>query len=195
MSAFHTLPLMSTLLNPSSASKPASESLSKLPEPLQKELQSRFNDSQQAAIATALNRDARGGSRTQHLALIQGPPGTGKTSTIIGIISALLGSKSASGSAGRAERLPADPRVNRPVKQPVKLSERKESAILTAQAQMAWQQAELAKEMMSKQANGEEGGVEPSGGVQGSGEGAPRILLCAQSNAAVDELVARLLKR
>ncbi|GAQ88481.1 protein with P-loop containing nucleoside triphosphate hydrolase domain [Klebsormidium nitens] len=190
MSAFHTLPMVSTLLNPSSA-KPRSNSsnpsaIRKLPEPLQKHLLSRYNESQQAAIASATDS---GGSHNQRLTLIQGPPGTGKTSTIMGILSALLSGPG--GNVTRAERVPGGLGANRPVKAPVKLSEREESAILTAQAQRAWQQAEEAKELMAK---GEENGNGLAGGVQLGGEGAPRILLCAQSNAAVDELVARLLK-
>lgn len=108
----------------------------------------------------------------------------------MGILSALLSGPG--GNVTRVERVPGGLGANPRVKAPVKLSDKQESVILTAQAQKAWQQAEEAKELMAK---GEENANGLPGGVQLGGEGAPRILLCAQSNAAVDELVARLLKR
>ena len=69
---------------------------------------------------------------------LQGPPGTGKTSTIVGLVSAFLGSAAPA----------AQPRQPRPAAQ-------QQEPVLAA-------------------------------------AGALRVLVCAQSNAAVDELALRL---
>jgi senataxin len=54
-------------------------------ETLQKTLKQNYNDSQYKAMKASLKKEG--------ITLIQGPPGTGKTSTILGILSVLLGSK------------------------------------------------------------------------------------------------------
>lgn len=55
-----------------------------IPDQLDKQLQSAFNDSQYKAIHESLKQ--------QGITLIQGPPGTGKTKTVLGTLSVLLGS-------------------------------------------------------------------------------------------------------
>jgi senataxin len=84
------LPLISSILQPSSPSSSSSSSLSSssfnndsaLPGVLGSIFKSKFNPSQLKAIEAA--------TTSKGFALLQGPPGTGKTRTIIGLISALL---------------------------------------------------------------------------------------------------------
>lgn len=55
-----------------------------LPAPLRAALSAAFNPGQQAAIAACVAPGA------PQLVLVQGPPGTGKTSSMVGMLSALL---------------------------------------------------------------------------------------------------------
>ncbi|AFZ81558.1 hypothetical protein BEWA_009720 [Theileria equi strain WA] len=54
----------------------------KIPDALKRTLESKYNSGQLCAISNSLNQSG--------ISLIQGPPGTGKTTTIIGIISVIL---------------------------------------------------------------------------------------------------------
>uniref|UniRef100_I1QQ37 Uncharacterized protein n=1 Tax=Oryza glaberrima TaxID=4538 RepID=I1QQ37_ORYGL len=99
-----------------------------------------------------------------------GPPGTGKTRTIVAIVSALL-SLHAANSSQRNESF-ASAEFNKP--RP-RLSQ---SVAVTR----AWQDAALAKQLI----NDSQREVPTDRLSKG------RVLVCAQSNAAVDELVSRL---
>jgi senataxin len=56
-----------------------------IPERLDQKLHERYNPSQYQAIKESLKKEG--------ITLIQGPPGTGKTTTILGILSVLLNSR------------------------------------------------------------------------------------------------------
>ena len=83
--AFPALPYASTILKakPTEAVETAtSKNAWAMPDGLKREINRAYNDSQVKALSTALNRDP--------LVLIQGPPGTGKTRTILSLLSVLL---------------------------------------------------------------------------------------------------------
>eukprot|EP00897_Mesotaenium_endlicherianum_P004197 jgi/Mesen1/3805/ME000206S02990 len=192
----------------------ARKNLVVLPESLREALQEAYNESQVAAIGAALGAP-HSHPRGHHLALIQGPPGTGKTRTIVAIISALLaasrgvGSQGPGTSAATARDPPSLPAVRKPAPGQ-KLSANQEAARMQSLARMAiarsWQDAARAVELDSQKltsdsANNAFGGSGGGGGSNGFGGGGGglgggrkwvRVLVCAQSNAAVDEIVARI---
>jgi superfamily I DNA and/or RNA helicase len=104
--------------------------------------------------------------------LVSPPTGTGKTRTIVAILSALL-----SLQTDYAYKLPRNECMDRTVltKPRVKISQ---SAAVTR----AWQDAALAKQLINQRESPLVIERFPKG----------RALVCAQSNAAVDELVSRL---
>lgn len=84
LSSIHSIPLLPIILNPNNQQPNVLKSrldLSKLSQPLQKILQSSFNDSQLQAISTVTGRlDLR---NDHDLSLIQGPPGTYLTAFLL----------------------------------------------------------------------------------------------------------------
>lgn len=139
---------------------------SHLPAALVAALKDTYNSSQQSAISSCLEAKCQ-------LALVQGPPGTGKTSAIIGIISALLYKDSAmhiTGDQNQSDEAsrPKAPSYKPPSKKRAKLDNSTDSAKLEGQ-----NKAE-------------------SGPLKLGRTPACRVLVCAQSNAAIDELVARM---
>ncbi|XP_016902852.2 uncharacterized protein LOC103500612 isoform X2 [Cucumis melo] len=174
LSSIKDIPVVPTILNPKTSSIPHDESkvvdLSKLSRPLQQILKSSFNVSQLQAIDVSIG--SRNMKNDLELSLVQGPPGTGKTRTILAIVSALLA------SASQKTNLAASS-LNRSLKQDnsrPKISE----AVAVARA---WQNAALAKQLNEdKQRNS----------ISIDCTMKRRVLICAQSNAAVDELVSRI---
>lgn len=173
LSSIHSIPLLPTILNPNNQPKVLKSrmDLSKLSQPLQQILESSFNDCQLQAISTIIRQvDLR---NDPDLSLIQGPPGTGKTRTIVAIVSALL---SLTGrNAGRTEIGVLKP-SNTSLMNKAQMSQ-------SAAIARAWQDAALAKQL--KDDDGKSSSVSASH-IRG------RVLICAQSNAAVDELVSRI---
>jgi AAA domain len=97
---------------------------------------------------------------------VQGPPGTGKTSAILGMVSALLHRCSVSPSAASSASASTSPPASQGIGEGIAVSNT---------------QSDSAANM----------------GLIGTDNGAhkkQRLLLCAPSNAAVDELLLRLLK-
>lgn len=137
---------------------------------------------------------------SQSLLGMQGPPGTGKTSAIIAIISALLAKHYTSPPQPLAPRL--DPRIDSLGPMLTPLDDPGSSGALTA----ATSKAHMGVPNLSRNAvKGTSALVEPNreDGRKGRGPGAERdatkvplpcfrILVCAQSNAAIDEVIARL---
>lgn len=215
LSSIREIPLLPIILNPvncrSSQYESETQSMSKLPQPLQQILKSSYNESQLQAISLAtgpfdLTKDFE-------LTLIQGPPGvwlfivfqsylfyfilvlsslykimgfplvyilstctsapgTGKTRTILAIVSSLL----ALSQMNDSKRL----RNGGPACSNTGTSQRISQSAAIARA---WQDAALARQLNED--------VEKNNRSTGSGSRG-RILICAQSNAAVDELVARI---
>ncbi|EAZ09610.1 hypothetical protein OsI_31894 [Oryza sativa Indica Group] len=172
LSSLNDIPVLPVILNPVSCKSIHNGSgkvhLDKLSHPMRKVLKSSYNDSQLEAVSIAIRSTSL--KAKFDLSLIQGPPGTGKTRTIVAIVSALL-SLHAANSSQRNESF-ASAEFNKP--RP-RLSQ---SVAVTR----AWQDAALAKQLI----NDSQREVPTDRLSKG------RVLVCAQSNAAVDELVSRL---
>ncbi|KAH6773277.1 P-loop containing nucleoside triphosphate hydrolases superfamily protein [Perilla frutescens var. hirtella] len=175
LSSIREIPLLPIILNPinyhSGQYKSETQNLSKLPQHLQQIFKSSYNESQLQAISLAtgpfdLKKDFE-------LTLIQGPPGTGKTRTVLAIVSGLLAlsqmkdSKRLRNCGSECSNIPS---TNQRISQ-------------SAAIARAWQDAALARQLNEDVVKNNK-----STGSYSRG----RILICAQSNAAVDELVARI---
>ncbi|XP_062193349.1 uncharacterized protein LOC133896754 isoform X2 [Phragmites australis] len=176
LSSLNDIPVLPAILNPVSCAANYHESgkvyLDRLAHPMRKVLKSLYNGSQLQAVSIAIGSAS---SKTKFdLSLIQGPPGTGKTRTIVAIVSALL-----SLHADNSYKLPRNDPIDSAdfAKPRAKISQ---SAAITR----AWQDAALAKQQLKDSQRESPRMTErlPRG----------RALICAQSNAAVDELVSRL---
>ncbi|KAH7865286.1 hypothetical protein Vadar_004656 [Vaccinium darrowii] len=179
LSSINGIPLLPIILNPINHSFGHHESrkgdLSKLPQPLQHILKSSYNDCQLQAIGAAI--ESLGSKKEYDMSLVQGPPGTGKTRTILAIVSGLLAfylqrrndmKKPPNGSVKPIHNLCSNlkPRISQ-----------------SAAIARAWQDAALARQLDED--------VEKNSKSMGSCTRG-RVLICAQSNAAVDELVSRI---
>ncbi|XP_020107342.1 uncharacterized protein LOC109723385 isoform X2 [Ananas comosus] len=180
LSSLHDIPMLPVILNPVNSSSGYPESrkvqLGKLSQPMQKVLMSSFNDSQLQAISIAIG--TLESSKGFELSLIQGPPGTGKTRTIVAIVSALLALPSVQ-RKHTSKFLSSDPKPSN-----VGSTNMRAKISQSAAIARAWQDAAFAKQMVR---DSEKDFVGP---IDRLSKG--RVLVCAQSNAAVDELVSRL---
>ncbi|KAG5237987.1 P-loop containing nucleoside triphosphate hydrolases superfamily [Salix suchowensis] len=178
LSSIKDIPILSAILKPINDSLGNNESrelgLGNLSQPLQQTLKSSFNESQLQAISVTIGSPIL--KKDFDLSLIQGPPGTGKTRTIVAIVSGLL----------------ASPQGTRDTKNPLKGHLKQGNGMcITSRPKInqsvaiarAWQDAALARQL-----NEDVGRNEKS--VESSFR--RRVLICAQSNAAVDELVSRI---
>eukprot|EP00850_Spirogloea_muscicola_P007996 SM000041S15555 [mRNA] locus=s41:680126:694929:- [translate_table: standard] len=180
LAALHVLPLASLILGTPRGAKqerrPGSygKRLEELPEGLRSRLQAEYNLSQLAAVEIAIAQAASLASSASchQLMLVQGPPGTGKTKTIVGIVSSLLAVKKRICVRKNKSSSSSDMRGGP-----------------TAAALSPWQAA--ARAMYLAEEDSRVGEMAQSG--KGSHGG--RVLVCAQSNAAVDEIVARIAVR
>ncbi|RZB62240.1 Helicase SEN1 isoform B [Glycine soja] len=176
LSSIKDIPLLSLILNPVNNSFCVNEckdvDLNNLCQSLQQTLRSSFNVTQLQAISVAIGRGKV--KKTVELCLIQGPPGTGKTRTIVAIVSALLASQQKMTSL----KNPFDENLY----QKSSTYSRPKISQSTAIARV-WQDAALARQL----------GDDMQNSSKSFGNYAKqRVLICAQSNAAVDELVARI---
>ncbi|XP_022992045.1 uncharacterized protein LOC111488514 isoform X1 [Cucurbita maxima] len=179
LSSIKDIPVVPTILKPETTSIPHDESkvvdLSKLTRPLQQILKSSFNVSQLQAIDISIG--SRNMNNDMPLSLVQGPPGTGKTRTILAIVSALLASASP-----RTKH--AAPSLNRNLKQDnVLQADSRPQVSQTVAIARAWQNAALARQL-------NEDNQRNLKSIDCTMK--RRVLICAQSNAAVDELVSRI---
>ncbi|KAL3511525.1 hypothetical protein ACH5RR_024242 [Cinchona calisaya] len=177
LSSLREIPLLPIILNPTShlhgVDDSRRENLGRLSQPLQLVLKSSYNGCQLKAISAAIGSlDLR---KDFELSLIQGPPGTGKTRTILGIVSGLLALSQTRDEKRSASRDPYCATMGGMLSR----SQMNQSAAIAR----AWQDAALAKQLHEDEARNTE-----STGCCARG----RVLICAQSNAAVDELVSRI---
>ncbi|CAL9102821.1 unnamed protein product [Musa textilis] len=180
LSSLHDIPMLPIILNPvnHSAGHPASKKvqLDKLSRCMQKMFISSYNGSQIQAISTAIGSSEP--KKTLELSLIQGPPGTGKTRTIVAIVSAWLALQKVHKS--HCFKTPSAHSIH-------DNNESSHSKGLISQSTAlarAWQDAAFAKQLMKD--------AEKDSSVPTERPSRGRILICAQSNAAVDELVSRI---
>ncbi|KAK9830550.1 hypothetical protein WJX72_012414 [[Myrmecia] bisecta] len=144
-----------------------------LPPGLHQALAADYNSSQQRAIAASL-----GGSG--QFTLVQGPPGTGKTAAILAIVSGILAKNPSTGHSTVANA------------EPSKKGSKKHKGGTAGVAACAGPSKEG-----SKKHTGGTAGVAADAAIPQAclvmGQPPPaRVLVCAQSNAAIDELIARL---
>ncbi|CAH9118726.1 unnamed protein product [Cuscuta europaea] len=175
LSSIKEIPLQAVILNPTSHghSQKCSNNLSKLTQKLCQVLKTEYNESQLEAINSAVGPfDPK---KDFELSLIQGPPGTGKTKTILAIVSGLLSFCKMKGNTTPTSAVPKAASL-------FGGSSRPQVSIAVATAR-AWQNAALARQMQDD--------VDKTKNNMGSCSRG-RILICAQSNAAVDELVSRI---
>ncbi|KAF6259514.1 AAA domain-containing protein [Scenedesmus sp. NREL 46B-D3] len=173
-------PPLSSLALPGTAGSSSSSRAAVISPLLRQALMAAYNGSQQAAVAASLDK-------RWPIVLVQGPPGTGKTSAIMGIVSALL----AAGSSGSSTQPDADSSkpagAGRKQKPPSKAGT---GAAATAAATAADAAATAAAAAASRGRSAAGALAQPAIRV---GVVPPvRVLVCAQSNAAIDELMTRL---
>ncbi|GMG98866.1 hypothetical protein Nepgr_000706 [Nepenthes gracilis] len=151
----------------------------KIPQPLMEFIENNHNQSQLEAIHAGLSRKA--------LVLIQGPPGTGKTQTILGLLSAILHSTPA--------RMHPKEQLHDVKRGPELHMEEKRLHWGLASPWLAG--ANPRDEIMP--VNGDDGLFPTTGNelkpevVNSSRKYRVRVLVCAPSNSALDEIVLRVL--
>ncbi|XP_038693158.1 uncharacterized protein LOC119991046 isoform X2 [Tripterygium wilfordii] len=178
LTAIKDIPMFPVILKPVNNSRcSAAENefaLGKLSQPLQQKLKSSFNDTQLLAISVAIGSCNL--NEEFELSLIQGPPGTGKTRTIMAIVSALLASPLQ--GSNTKDSLNGNSKINNNSRASSRTHVSQSVAIARA-----WQDAAFARQLSEdtqSNAKSTESSVRR------------RVLICAQSNAAVDELVSRI---
>ncbi|KAL7001986.1 putative helicase MAGATAMA 3 [Sarracenia purpurea var. burkii] len=149
-----------------------------IPKPLMEYIESNHNKSQLDAIRLGLLR--------KRFVLIQGPPGTGKTQTILGLLSAILhATPSRVNSKGRSRGINRGPEL--PVQDKYNHWERASP----------WLSGTNPRDAKMPE-NGDDGFFPTSGNelkpevVNSSRRHRVRVLVCAPSNSALDEIVLRL---
>jgi len=189
LSAVKDVPLLPVILNPHRAATEFADvcnqtqggDMKLFPKPLKECLKEAFNESQFKAINAVLERN--GSQKNCGLSLIQGPPGTGKTKTILAIVSVLLAiSKISNKSSGGIAR----DNVCRQQIASSSLSRGKLKMSQSAATARSWQDAGHARQLMK---HNNKSAYKP---FELEGPRTSRVLVCAQSNAAVDELVSRI---
>lgn len=178
LSSVKDIPILPIILKPTICPSVDRESgeiaLCKLPQPLLHTFKSSFNDSQLQAISSAIRTLPR---IDFELSLIQGPPGTGKTRTILAIVSGLF-------AVSSDQKNNADKTKNNNLRPSnTSLNNSRSHISQSAAIARAWQDAAFARQLT----NDGEGRSESS-----NNSTRVRVLICAQSNAAVDELVSRI---
>ncbi|XP_068501053.1 helicase SEN1 isoform X3 [Phaseolus vulgaris] len=177
LSSIKDIPLLPLILNPVSNSFCFDEckevDLNNLCQSLRQTLRSTFNVCQLQAISVAIGRAKA--KKTVELCLIQGPPGTGKTRTIVAIVSALLVSQ----PKMNCLKNPFDENLYQNSSSTYSRPKVSQNAAIAR----AWQDAALARQLGNDMQNSS---------TSFGNYVRQRVLICAQSNAAVDELVARI---
>ena len=192
--------------------------LSRLPPPLRAALEAEFNPSQLLAAAAGISDPGdTSTSSSPRLALIQGPPGTGKTRTLLALLSVLLHGGGNGGETSTAVVAPSTPGQQQQQQQqpsPSAPLSPEDAARLWRRAAPWWGGAADPRDeaLEMRRARGSRGGGSENGSESDAdaakspssrpsapirirlGRGPPpRVLVCAPSNAALDEVVARLL--
>ncbi|KAG5550077.1 hypothetical protein RHGRI_015137 [Rhododendron griersonianum] len=174
-----SLPFKDLILAASERNYTSEDQAWEIPRPLMESIESNHNKSQLDAIRVGVSR--------KRLVLIQGPPGTGKTQTILGLLSAILHATPARvNSKGKLRGTKQGPEF--PIQEKYNHWEKASpwlSGINPRDAKMP--------------ENGDDGFFPTSGNelkpevVNSSRKYRVRVLVCAPSNSALDEIVLRLL--
>ncbi|GAB4850823.1 hypothetical protein Ancab_030122 [Ancistrocladus abbreviatus] len=173
------LPFKDVILKAADSDTSSADHAWKIAQPLMESIEGNHNESQLEAILAGLSRKT--------FVLIQGPPGTGKTQTILGLLSALLHSTPA--------RMHAMGKLRDMKRGPELPMEEKRRHWLQASPWLAGTNPR--DEIMP--INGDDGFFPTTGNelkpevVNSSRKYRVRVLVCAPSNSALDEIVLRVL--
>lgn len=162
--------------------------ISQLPEVLEKWLLEKFNPSQMNAIRDSL--------KVEGITLIQGPPGTGKTSTVLALLAVLLASRKAkekrkSRKSGASEVSTVGEDSDEEQERVKKLKVRCPwlRANFVPFSDQEWQEVVRPGDALRKPYTKEQ--VTPVSDEE-DGRTPQKVLVCAPSNAAVDEVLRRV---
>uniref|UniRef100_A0A6M2F3B6 Helicase ATP-binding domain-containing protein n=1 Tax=Populus davidiana TaxID=266767 RepID=A0A6M2F3B6_9ROSI len=175
-----SLPFKDLILTAADKSSGSEDQAWKVSQPLSEHFQGSLNKSQMEAIDAGLLRKA--------FVLIQGPPGTGKTQTILALLSAILHA-----TPTRVHTMAALHETKRGSELPIQ-----EKYNHWARASPWWTGNNPRDKNMPK--DGDDGFFPTSGNdfkpevIASSRKYHVRVLVCAPSNSALDEIVLRLLK-
>ena len=186
--AFSSLPYASVVLSgtPASAGAAAAADAWTLPVGLRRAIERANNESQVEATKTALNRDP--------VVLIQGPPGTGKTRTILSLLSALLHAVPSSTKKTDIDfKHYAEMRESRPVMTAEEKRDAWSRAAPWMSGAMNPRDAPPSSALTAESRAG--GAVDCVARVFGTkAYKRSKILICAPSNSALDEMVLRIMQ-
>lgn len=190
------LGFVESIINPGPQDEDKSEYFD-IPAKLNAALQHKYNSSQYAAIKSSLKKSG--------VTLIQGPPGTGKTNTILGILSVLLNSKQ------ETQEHKEEPTIKKTKEEALSLAkystdykkaqyskampwlktnfknwrdEDKQEIVLPLEAQYVYPVAEKMDSRIKLPKYENNVHVKPQ-----------RILICAPSNAAIDQIIRLVLQK
>ncbi|GMQ01757.1 hypothetical protein CsSME_00048288 [Camellia sinensis var. sinensis] len=156
-----------------------------IPRPLMESIESNHNKSQLDAIRVSLY--SKVGLSRKRFVLIQGPPGTGKTQTILGLLSAILHATPARiNTKGKSRGIKRGPEL--PIQEKYNHWEKASP----------WLSSTNPRDVKMPE-NGDDGFFPTTGNelkpevVNSSRKYRVRVLVCAPSNSALDEIVWRLL--
>ncbi|XP_058214440.1 probable helicase MAGATAMA 3 isoform X1 [Rhododendron vialii] len=174
-----SLPFKDLILAASERNYTSEDQAWEIPRPLMESIESNHNKSQLDAIRVGVSR--------KRLVLIQGPPGTGKTQTILGLLSAILHATPARvNSKGKLRGTKQGPEF--PIQEKYNHWEKASP----------WLSGTNPRDAKMPE-NGDDGFFPTSGNelkpevVNSSRKYRVRVLVCAPSNSALDEIVLRLL--
>ncbi|RZC44139.1 hypothetical protein C5167_037097 [Papaver somniferum] len=174
-----SLPFKDLILSASEKDATSEHRPWKIPRPLMQSLENNHNSSQLDAIREGLSRKS--------VVLIQGPPGTGKTQTILGLLSAVLHATPTT-LQSKGEKLEI-------IRQPeMSISEKYDHWKIASPWLYGCNPRDLIMPI-----DGDDGFYPTSGNdmkpevVNSNRKYRARVLVCAPSNSALDEIVLRLL--
>lgn len=174
-----SLPFKDLILAASESNSSSEDRAWEIPRPLMESIESNHNKSQLDAIRVGVSR--------KRVVLIQGPPGTGKTQTILGLLSAILHATPARvNSKGKSQGIKRGPEF--PIQE--KYNQWQKAS--------PWLSGTNPRDAKMPQ-NGDDGFFPTTGNelkpevINSSRKYRVRVLVCAPSNSALDEIVLRLL--
>jgi len=167
--------------------------IGQLPEVIETWLFGKYNPSQMNAIRDSL--------KVEGITLIQGPPGTGKTSTVLALLTVLLASKKDNRIEGSTQL--EDAEVSTEVGEDSEDEKREQERVLKLQAHAPWLRPNFIpfsdREWQEVVRPGEAVRVPytkvaptPVSNEDDASKTPQKVLVCAPSNAAVDEVLRRV---